>query len=82
MVCCKIIGKAMIFSAKRSLSILPEPSFRKFSLVVRVNPSYTMILDKTCCYCNTCDLLIVHCDQLEEQLAKDLLRTNPTVTSI
>ena len=50
---------------------------RKFSLVVRVNPSHTTILDKTCHYCNTCDLLIVHRDQLEEQLAKDLLRTNP-----
>jgi len=50
---------------------------RKFPLVVHVKPTDTMIVDKTFRYCDTCDLLIVHRDQLEEQLANNLLTINP-----
>ncbi len=50
---------------------------RKFSLVVHVNPTHTIIVDKMCRYCDTCDLLIVHRDQLQEQLANNLLMINP-----
>ena len=50
---------------------------RKFSLVIHVNPSLPMVLDKTCPYCETCDLLIVHQDQLEERLAKSLMAVDP-----
>jgi len=50
---------------------------RKFSLVVNVNPNYTLVLDKLCRFCDACDLLIVHQDQLEAQLATRLTTINP-----
>lgn len=50
---------------------------RKFSLVVNVNPNYTLVLDKLCRFCDACDLLIVHQDQLEEQLATKFATINP-----
>ena len=52
---------------------------RKFSLVVNVNPKHTVIVDKICRFCNACDLLIVHQDQLEEQLATECMTINPEV---
>jgi Flp pilus assembly protein TadD len=52
---------------------------RKFSLVVNVNPKHAIIVDKICRFCNACDLLIVHQDQLEEQLATEFMTINPEV---
>ena len=52
---------------------------RKFSLVVNVNPKNAIIVDKICRFCNACDLLIVHQDQLEEQLATEFMTINPEV---
>jgi hypothetical protein len=71
------------------LNIFPETRFttcpqceiktraRKLPLVINVNPNIPMILEKICCYCYTCDLLIVHRDQLEERLFRKLMMTNP-----
>lgn len=42
---------------------------RKLPLVIHVNPRHPFALNKTCRYCDTCDLLIVHQDELEAQLA-------------
>lgn len=50
---------------------------RKFSLVIHVNPSYTTILEKMCRFCYACGLLIVHQDQLEEQLVTQFMTINP-----
>jgi len=50
---------------------------RKFSLVVNVHPRHTAIVDKLCRFCNACDLLIVHQDQLEAQLATEFMTINP-----
>jgi len=50
---------------------------RKFSLVIHVNPGHTTILEKICRFCYACGLLIVHQDQLEEQLATQFMTTNP-----
>jgi tetratricopeptide (TPR) repeat protein len=52
---------------------------RKFSLVMNVNPRHTTILDKMCRFCDACDLLIVHQDQLEEQLAMHFMTGKPEV---
>ncbi len=52
---------------------------RKFSLVIHVNPGHTTILDKICRFCYVCGLLIVHQDQLEEQLVAQFLTINPEV---
>jgi Flp pilus assembly protein TadD len=54
-----------------------ETRARKFSLVIHVNPGHTAILDKLCRFCDACDLLIVHQDQLEEQLATEFMTSNP-----
>lgn len=50
---------------------------RKIPLVINVNPKLPMILEKTCRYCEICELLIAHRDQLEEQLASNLLTIDP-----
>ncbi len=50
---------------------------RKFSLVIHVDPIYPLLLDKICRYCYHCDLLIVHQDQLEEQLTAHFSTFNP-----
>lgn len=50
---------------------------RKFSLVIHVNPTYTIILDKICRFCDVCGLLIVHQDQLEKQLVTQFMTINP-----
>lgn len=52
---------------------------RKFPLVIHVDPMYTIILGKTCRYCVNCDLLIVHQDQLEEQLVEYFSEANPEI---
>jgi hypothetical protein len=41
----------------------------KFPLVIHVDPKNPVVLNKTCRYCDVCDLLIVHRDELEQQLA-------------
>jgi tetratricopeptide (TPR) repeat protein len=49
---------------------------RKLPIVININPNIPMVLDKMCRYCDTCDLLIVHRDQLEVQLFMNLPMTN------
>ncbi len=41
---------------------------RKLPLVIHVDPQNPVALNKTCRYCDVCDLLIVHQDELEAQL--------------
>jgi tetratricopeptide (TPR) repeat protein len=50
---------------------------RKFSLVIHVNPNYTTVLEKMCRFCYICGLLIVHQDQLEQQLTTQFMTINP-----
>jgi len=42
---------------------------RKLPLFIHVDPMNPVVLNKTCRYCPDCDLLIVHQDELEAQLA-------------
>ena len=41
---------------------------RKVPLVIHVDPRNPVALNKSCRYCDVCDLLIVHQDELEAQL--------------
>ena len=41
---------------------------RKVPLVIHVDPHHPFVLNKSCRYCDTCDLLIVHQDELEAQM--------------
>ena len=52
---------------------------RKFSLVIHVNPIYSVMLDKMCRFCYHCNLIIVHQDQLEEQLTAYFTLTEPEI---
>jgi hypothetical protein len=42
---------------------------RKFPLVIHVEPRNPVAINKTCCYCPRCDLIIAQKDELEAQLA-------------
>jgi len=50
---------------------------RRFSLVVLIGSGYALVVEKTCRFCPSCDLLVVHQDQLEAQLTSQFLRINP-----
>lgn len=50
---------------------------RKFPLVIHVDPRNPVSINKTCCYCPDCDLLIAHRDEVEAQLAALFEGRNP-----
>jgi hypothetical protein len=52
---------------------------RKVPLVIHVDPLNPVALNKTCRYCDVCDLLIVHQDELEAQLAHLFASHGPEV---
>lgn len=47
---------------------------RKPSLVISVNPRHVTILDKNARFCQACDLLIVHQDELEKALNAQFMK--------
>ncbi len=42
---------------------------RKFPLVIHIEPSTMFVLNKTCRFCPTCELLIVHRREIEPMMA-------------
>jgi tetratricopeptide (TPR) repeat protein len=52
---------------------------RKFSLVVNIHPNQTIVIEHICRFCNTCDLLILHQDELEDQLVTTMTTINPEI---
>jgi len=52
---------------------------RKLPLVIHVDPLNPVSVNKTCCYCPGCDLLIAHRDELETQLEVLFRQHNPDV---
>ena len=42
---------------------------RKFPLVIHIEPLNPVVLNKSCRYCPSCDLIIAHQDEIETQLA-------------
>lgn len=50
---------------------------RRFFLVVLVGSGYALVVEKTCRFCLSCDLLVIHQDQLEAQLTRQFVRINP-----
>jgi hypothetical protein len=52
---------------------------RKVPLLIHVEPLNALVLNKSCRVCPTCDLLIVHQDELEAQLAAFFGTTKPEV---
>jgi tetratricopeptide (TPR) repeat protein len=52
---------------------------RKFSLFILVAQGQPLVLDKICRYCYHCELIIVHQDQLEEQLVAQYSTFDPDI---
>jgi uncharacterized C2H2 Zn-finger protein len=52
---------------------------RKFPLVIHVEPRNPVAINKTCCYCPRCDLIIAQKDELEAQLAILFEEQNPAL---
>ena len=46
-----------------------KTKLRKFPLFIFLEPMQPLVLNKTCRYCPSCDLLILHQDELEQLLA-------------
>ncbi|RLC70155.1 MAG: hypothetical protein DRI52_07620 [Chloroflexi bacterium] len=56
-----------------------KTKLRKVPLFIHVDPMNPVVLGKTCRYCPDCDLLIVHQDELEVQLAALFAEHDPTL---
>ena len=52
---------------------------RKLPLMIHVDPYNPVSINKTCRYCPTCDLLIAHQDEIEQQLALLFARHDPAL---
>jgi hypothetical protein len=52
---------------------------RKLPLVIHIDPTYLLSLNKTCRYCPHCDLLIAHQDDVEHFLASFFTEQKPEV---
>jgi hypothetical protein len=52
---------------------------RKFPLMIHVHPLNPVTINKTCRFCASCDLIIAHKDELEEQLVALFEIHNPEI---
>jgi Flp pilus assembly protein TadD len=52
---------------------------RKFSLFIHIDPDQPLLLDKICRFCYHCNLIIVHQDQLEDQMATTFSTLTPEI---
>ena len=54
---------------------------RKFALFIHIEQWGPLTLGKTCRYCSTCELIIVHQDELEAQLAQTFSQLAPEMSA-
>jgi hypothetical protein len=52
---------------------------RKLPLLIHIDPTYLLSLNKTCRYCPRCDLLIAHQNDVEHFLASYFMQQKPEV---
>lgn len=52
---------------------------RKLPLFIYITPKQPLLLNKTCCYCPHCDLLIAHKDELDEIMTQAFTVLNPEI---
>jgi hypothetical protein len=52
---------------------------RKFALFIHIDNLGPMVLGKTCRYCPECELIMAHQDELEQELANNLVSIDPDV---
>ncbi len=53
--------------------------WRKFALMIHIDPAVLISLNMHCRFCPACEMLIVHQDQLEAELAEHMSAHNPAV---
>jgi hypothetical protein len=56
-----------------------KTKFRKFPLVIHVEPNQLFVLNKNCKYCTTCDLIIVKKSKIETLMTCQFEKVNPSV---
>lgn len=56
-----------------------KTKLRKLPLMIYIDPTTLMALNKTCRYCPHCDLLITHQDELKANLAAYFAQNQPDV---
>lgn len=56
-----------------------QTHYRKFALFIHIDKWGPMSLGKTCRYCSHCELIMVHQDELEAELAYSFSRAAPDV---
>jgi hypothetical protein len=57
-----------------------KPTFlRKFAFLIHIDDGGLMPLGKTCRYCAKCELIVVHKDELEAELADKFETLNPEI---
>ena len=54
---------------------------RKFPLLIHLDGFGALVLGKTCRYCTRCELIIVHQDELEGEMAISMRQLAPNVVS-
>ncbi len=52
---------------------------RKLPLFIHIDPMQPLLLNKTCCYCPHCDLLIAHQNELGAVIARVFTVLNPGI---
>lgn len=56
-----------------------KTKLRKFPLVINVEPSQILVLNKKCRYCTTCDLIMAKKSEIESLMAYSFERIDPSV---
>ena len=54
---------------------------RKLPLFIHIAPNQSLLLNKTCRYCSSCDLLIAHQDELDHLITKAFSSLDPKTVS-
>jgi hypothetical protein len=52
---------------------------RKFPFAIHIDPNAMMMLNANSVYCQSCDLIILHKDKLEELLTAAFIERNPAI---
>jgi hypothetical protein len=64
--------------ASASVRSVSNPThLRKFALFIHIDGWGSVALGKTCHYCSRCEMIMVHRDELEKQLAHSLTQIAP-----
>jgi len=58
---------------------LSKTKIRKFPLVIHIDPQQLFLLNKQCCYCTRCDLIIARKSEVESLMAAAFEQSKPQI---